>query len=288
MVLRLDPRFPLVWRSATAMQVGLDHPRVVLEGVGYAEELLVHALRVGTSAGTARLIATRAGASYARVDELLATLRPVLLRSIDPDPPAPPRVVVEGVGSAADALRSLLRGEGCELVGDDAVPGAGDTDGGQALAHHPDRVRIVDEDFNGRCARNAIIGSVDLLVGRQRFQRPHAGLQHLVHQLEIILSRFERHIHEVRIELDHAQIEDGIDRIGSYLRRRAERHHRAFGIDDLHLVADADTQRLRQAVADSHAPAVIPLIEPALLRPIIEQRQLLEVLLIHATHGDAG
>ncbi|MCJ1672310.1 MULTISPECIES: hypothetical protein [unclassified Rathayibacter] len=122
MVLRLDPRFPLVWRSATAMQVGLDHPRVVLEGVGYAEELLVHALRVGTSAGTARLIATRAGASDARVDELLATLRPVLLRSIDPDPPAPPRVVVEGVGSAADALRSLLRGEGCELVGEDAVP----------------------------------------------------------------------------------------------------------------------------------------------------------------------
>ncbi|NQX06372.1 hypothetical protein HQQ82_16305 [Rathayibacter sp. VKM Ac-2856] len=122
MVLRLDPRFPLVWRSATAMQIGLDHPRVVLEGVGYAEELLLHALRLGTSTGTARLIATRAGASDARVDEVLAALRPVLVRRIDPTPPVPPRVVVEGAGSAADALRGLLRGEGCELVGEDALP----------------------------------------------------------------------------------------------------------------------------------------------------------------------
>jgi len=122
MVLRLDPRFPLVWRSATALQIGLDRPQVVIEGVGYPEELLVHALRLGTSAGTARLIATRAGASDARVDELLDALRPVLVRRIDPSPPPSPRVVVEGVGSAPDALRGLLRGEGCELVGDDAVP----------------------------------------------------------------------------------------------------------------------------------------------------------------------
>lgn len=122
MVLRLDPRYPLLWRSATAMQVGLDHPHVVLEGIGYAEELLLHALRLGTSAGTARLIARRAGASEARIEHVLAALRPVLLRSIDPEPPVSPRIVVEGVGAAADALRTLLRGEGCDLVPEDAVP----------------------------------------------------------------------------------------------------------------------------------------------------------------------
>lgn len=122
MVLRLDPRLPLLWRSATSMQVGLDRPHVVLDGVGYAEELLLHALRVGTSAGTARLIARRAGASDERIDELLEALRPVLSRNVSPGPPPAPRVVVEGDGTAADALRSLLRGEGCELVAEDAVP----------------------------------------------------------------------------------------------------------------------------------------------------------------------
>lgn len=123
MVLRLDPRFPLLWRSSTSMQVGFDHPHAVVDGVGSPEELLLHALRVGTSAGTARLIATRAGASEARVDAVLDSLRPVLLRTTDATPPPAPRVVVEGVGAAADAVRTLLRGEGCDLVPDDAVPG---------------------------------------------------------------------------------------------------------------------------------------------------------------------
>lgn len=104
------------------MQVGFDHPHALIDGVGYPEELLLEALRVGTSAGTARLIATRAGASDARVDEVLDALRPVLVRSSDPTPPRAPRVVVEGGGTAADALRSLLRGEGCETVADEAEP----------------------------------------------------------------------------------------------------------------------------------------------------------------------
>ncbi|ALS56785.1 hypothetical protein [Rathayibacter toxicus] len=122
MVLRLDERFPLIWRSATTLQVGLDRPRVVLDGVGYPEELLLDALRVGTSAGTIRQIALRAGASHERVDELLAALRPVLVRSSTLSPPPAPQVVVEGGGSTADALRTLLRGEGCELLPEDARP----------------------------------------------------------------------------------------------------------------------------------------------------------------------
>ncbi|KZX20015.1 hypothetical protein [Rathayibacter tanaceti] len=50
MVLRLDPRLPLLWRSANALQLGLDRPLVILDDVGYAEELLLDALRLGTSA----------------------------------------------------------------------------------------------------------------------------------------------------------------------------------------------------------------------------------------------
>ncbi|AZZ48375.1 hypothetical protein C5C31_05560 [Rathayibacter rathayi] len=122
MVLRLDPRFPLLWRSATAVQVGLDRPYAMLDGIGYPEELLLDALRLGTSAGTVRLIAMRAGASGARVDEVLEALRPVLLRSVEPAPPPAPRVVVEGAGAASDALRTLLRSEGCDLLAEDAVP----------------------------------------------------------------------------------------------------------------------------------------------------------------------
>lgn len=94
----------------------------MLDGVGYAEELLIDAVRIGTSASTARLIATRAGASDSRVDEVLTGLRPVLLRSTDPKPPTAPRVVVEGIGTAADTLRGLLRGEGCELLPEEATP----------------------------------------------------------------------------------------------------------------------------------------------------------------------
>ncbi|AZZ54600.1 hypothetical protein [Rathayibacter iranicus] len=89
MVLRLDPRLPLLWRSAHSVQLGLDRPHVVLEGVGYPEELLLDALRIGTSAGTVRLIARRAGASDARVDDVLAALRPVLVRTTEPGPPRP-------------------------------------------------------------------------------------------------------------------------------------------------------------------------------------------------------
>ncbi|PPI51420.1 hypothetical protein [Rathayibacter iranicus] len=122
MVLRLDPRLPLLWRSAHSVQLGLDRPHVVLEGVGYPEELLLDALRIGTSAGTVRLIARRAGASDARVDDVLAALRPVLVRTSEPGPPPAPRVVVEGAGAASDALRTLLRSEGCELLGEDSLP----------------------------------------------------------------------------------------------------------------------------------------------------------------------
>lgn len=122
MVLRLDPRLPLLWRSPHVMQVGLDRPRAVLDDVGFPEELLLHALRVGSSAGTVRLIATRAGAADSRVDEVLAALRPVLVRDAEETPPPAPRVVVEGTGQASDALRTLLRGEGCTLLAEHERP----------------------------------------------------------------------------------------------------------------------------------------------------------------------
>lgn len=122
MVLELDPRFPVLWRSARAVQFGVDDPRVFLHDVGFAEELMIDALRIGTSGGTVRTIGSRAGASAERVEEVLAILRPVLRRR-SRAAPARPVVLVDGGGPTASAVRALLQAEGCALTDgdDDAV-----------------------------------------------------------------------------------------------------------------------------------------------------------------------
>lgn len=78
MVLKLDPRFPLVWRSPWDLQFGVDPVRVVLHDVNSAEERLIAALTAGISRSGLTMIAESAGASDTQVEAILRKVSPVL------------------------------------------------------------------------------------------------------------------------------------------------------------------------------------------------------------------
>jgi bacteriocin biosynthesis cyclodehydratase domain-containing protein len=114
MVIRLDPRYPLVWRSPDTIQLGIDNPVVVIAGVTPALERVIAALRGGVPRGGVVMLGRQAGASDADISALLRLLRPALLvtpetaRFPRPAEPAPPAVCVDGQGPTADRILRLL------------------------------------------------------------------------------------------------------------------------------------------------------------------------------------
>jgi bacteriocin biosynthesis cyclodehydratase domain-containing protein len=109
MTLRLDPRFPLVWRTPTSVQLGIDPPIVRLNDVTEGQERLLAALALGVTAPGLTMIA--AGKLEER-DELLAAVEPVL-----DDSPAnlSVTVAVSGSGAFADALARILAASGVRV-----------------------------------------------------------------------------------------------------------------------------------------------------------------------------
>lgn len=49
MVLRLDPRFPVVWRTPSSVQLGVDPPAAIVEALTETQERMLAALAVGVS-----------------------------------------------------------------------------------------------------------------------------------------------------------------------------------------------------------------------------------------------
>lgn len=97
---RIDPRFPVVWRSPSSVQVGVDPPRAVLEPVGEGVERMLAALVSGvTEPGLALLSAGE------DPDALLAALEPALER---PRGHGTPAVSVRGSGPTAALVAHLL------------------------------------------------------------------------------------------------------------------------------------------------------------------------------------
>jgi bacteriocin biosynthesis cyclodehydratase domain-containing protein len=109
MVHRIDPRFPVVWRSPSSVQVGVDPARAVLEPVGQGTERMLAALVSG---------ATRPGLALLSggddPDELLAVLAPVLESAV---PAAEVSVAVLGAGRTAVLVARLLHEHGVHLSG---------------------------------------------------------------------------------------------------------------------------------------------------------------------------
>lgn len=115
MSVRIDPQVPLVWRTPTTVQLGVDDVRLVTD-VTPPEEHLLHALRTGATRGTLTAVGHERGLSDADIDEFLSRLAPALEAQPEPPPPAPVRVI--GTGATADILRSRL----ADRVTDDVAP----------------------------------------------------------------------------------------------------------------------------------------------------------------------
>lgn len=114
MVLKLDPHWPLVWRSPFSVQFGIDPPVVRLDDVSDSEERMLAALAVGVGLpGLAVLCDQRLDVR----DHLLQRLKPVLL-SGEPEPSVP-LIAVSGSGSLAATITTVLAGSGARVVAAD-------------------------------------------------------------------------------------------------------------------------------------------------------------------------
>jgi hypothetical protein len=124
MTLRLDPRVPVVWRTPSSLQFGVDRPRLVLDDLGSLDELLISALRGGAQTERLLSLARKAGGDAAHVRALLATLDAVLLPSTTVSTRTRGHVLVDGIGPCADAMRAELERAGvATFSGPDAAKG---------------------------------------------------------------------------------------------------------------------------------------------------------------------
>ncbi len=109
MVLKLRASVPLVWRSPTALQFGVDEPRLVLDDLDPVDERLLAALELGTTRPALDVIAREAGGRVEDAGALLDRLDGLLEA---PPPRRPSAVTVLGGGPVAGLLARVLREHG--------------------------------------------------------------------------------------------------------------------------------------------------------------------------------
>jgi bacteriocin biosynthesis cyclodehydratase domain-containing protein len=140
-VLKLDPRFPLVWRSPSSLQFGVDAPPAVLPEVTNADERMIAALVGGVSRSGLSAIGTSAGAAEADVVRLLAAVTPALLparpsarsdsraggsvadSSVADSSVAGSLVALSGTGPTAEGIATLLRANGIRVAVNEEATG---------------------------------------------------------------------------------------------------------------------------------------------------------------------
>jgi hypothetical protein len=128
-ILRLDPTVPVVWRSPTEVQLGVDPVVCVFDGASQASERLLAALAVGVPESGLSVVAEAAGVGGEYAAALLEAVRPALLpdgavRRVAPRTAAALRVAVDGSGPVARRIAAVLAALGVRLV--DALPALGD------------------------------------------------------------------------------------------------------------------------------------------------------------------
>jgi bacteriocin biosynthesis cyclodehydratase domain-containing protein len=112
MVLKLDPRYPLVWRSPSSLQLGVDPAIVTLHDVSETTERLIAALVAGVGLPGLTMLAR---GRLAERDELLRLVEPVLLPETSTEA-ARPIVAMTGGGRTAEAIAMALHGDGLHVV----------------------------------------------------------------------------------------------------------------------------------------------------------------------------
>jgi bacteriocin biosynthesis cyclodehydratase domain-containing protein len=114
MVLKLDRRLPIVWRSPSSMQIGVSAPPVTLHHVSTATERIVSALSIGLTRSGLDLIRDAVGVSERHVAALLETLGPALLPATKTKDKSASIVLVGG-GETAARTADLLTESGLSV-----------------------------------------------------------------------------------------------------------------------------------------------------------------------------
>jgi bacteriocin biosynthesis cyclodehydratase domain-containing protein len=110
MVLRLDPRYPVVWRDPTSLQIGAETPIATLSDVSVQYEQLIGALMAGVSRPELDRLAGRVGIPADEVPPFLELVSPAL---VPRRPTTAAGYVVEGSGPTAQRISFLLTDAGC-------------------------------------------------------------------------------------------------------------------------------------------------------------------------------
>jgi bacteriocin biosynthesis cyclodehydratase domain-containing protein len=111
MILKLDPRFPLVWRSPSSVQLGVDPAVAVVDDITPLQERLLATLSAGISDSGLRM--TARGHDEER-EALLDAISPALLRPRTES--APPLIVVSGPNDLTADIARTLAASGAEVV----------------------------------------------------------------------------------------------------------------------------------------------------------------------------
>ncbi|MEY4039992.1 MAG: hypothetical protein RLZZ52_860, partial [Actinomycetota bacterium] len=102
---KLNPDLPLVWRTPTSLQFGVNSASCLLTEVSLGAERLISLLNKGISEPSLPLIARECGLSVAKARELLTELEPAL--RVPPRLPSL-RIALDGQGPFIDQLGTLL------------------------------------------------------------------------------------------------------------------------------------------------------------------------------------
>lgn len=109
MILRLDSRRPIVWRSPHSMQIGVDPVLAVLDNVSDGDARLVAALSAGVTRAGLGTLAEQAGVLAHRVDEVLRAVDAALAREAgEPRAAQRPPLAIVGRGAAAERVGGVL------------------------------------------------------------------------------------------------------------------------------------------------------------------------------------
>ena len=115
---RLSPNLPVVWTSATSIQVGIDPPVARVTDIPDTAAPLLYALTKGTPASGLAMLAKVHRVNDEWVNHLVESLGPAL---ITPPPAQPLRLEAWSTSPAITGLSSLARVSGVEMVVPEAI-----------------------------------------------------------------------------------------------------------------------------------------------------------------------
>ena len=110
---KITSTLPLVWRTPTSVQIGLDHPRAVLPKLFPAEERFLSALRTGFADASLNTVAEECGLTVPERDAFLIAITPALEQET---PRRSWRIALDGQGPLVDSLGLLLIACGHRVV----------------------------------------------------------------------------------------------------------------------------------------------------------------------------